>query len=138
MILEEVSNNEKHSWIKSAEQIVEAMEITQQFGELAGFNERDILFLQLVTEEACTNAYEYVSSNGIEGFKVSWYVKDGALQIVVTEEGEPYSIEIDESKENFGMRGRGIQLIVNLMDEVRLESEGQYVSLIMMKRIGNQ
>jgi serine/threonine-protein kinase RsbW len=114
-----------------------AMEITREEAASLGLPPNQILLMQLVTEEACTNAYEYGSNEREKPIVVSWSIRDGYFVITVRQTGSVFHIEMDKEIKQ-GIRGRGLLLITRLMDGVKLFSKGQYVYLRMIKIINEQ
>lgn len=120
--------------VKKIDDIFQAMDITDEIAQETGFLQYDILFLRLVTEEACMNAYEYCQHTEQQGFFISWDKKqEDCLTIFVKHKGKRFNIIPYENEVNQGDRGRGLKLIVNLMDHVHVAENGEYVELIMRK-----
>ncbi|MDZ5474111.1 ATP-binding protein [Bacillus sp. 31A1R] len=94
-----------------------------------------VMKLRLVTEEACTNAYEYCKSKGYKSLFIKWAVTSKTFEIFVRHKGELFEITKDDQI-NTSLRGRGITLITNIMDQVELREENNYVELYMMKEMG--
>jgi len=121
--------------VKKADDISYAMDMTDEIANEMGFIHYDILFLRLVTEEACMNAYEYCQKTNQQGFWIYWdhYQKD-SLSIFIKHRGKKFVIApmIEAIR---GLRGRGLQLILNLMDFVQVQENGEYVELVMRKYI---
>ncbi|SEU23579.1 ATP-binding protein [Paenibacillus sp. NFR01] len=121
----------------NSDDIVKAMDITRSLAELTGFSEHDCVLLQLVTEEACMNAFEHGCPMGNCEFRISWTVDADAMEITVCQSGE---FELQPNREaplKGGSRGRGLILIQSIMDETRLIPTGIYVSLVMRKGRGH-
>lgn len=132
LILLTYRKHKEHRKIHKSEDILEAMEITEQLAAQLGFPRTEILHLQLVTEEACTNAYEYITSVGQGSFSISWKVINEELEIVLQQKGGLYQLEAVPSKLG-GVRGRGLMIIKGIMDEVRLVEKNHHVELYMKK-----
>jgi len=122
--------------VKKKDDIYQAMGITDETAQKMGFPQYDILFLRLVTEEACMNAYEYCQNTKQPGFLIGWEThNDESLTIFIKHRGKKFNVNVLNNEVNQGLRGRGLQLIVNLMDHVHVEENGEYVELIMRKYV---
>ena len=100
-----------------------------------GFPPNNQLLLRLVTEEAAVNALEYSAKDGQHIIEVFWYITKEEFVISVKQPGPTFKIEKQEQMNN-GPRGRGLQLILHIMDEVWLEQEeGDWVTLYMKKYV---
>jgi serine/threonine-protein kinase RsbW len=127
------NDEERSQLVKTVDNISQAMDITDEIAKEMGFVHYDILFLRLVTEEACMNAYEYCQNTKQQGFWISWdHNQKDSLSIFIKHRGKKFAIT-PMNEANRGLRGRGLQLIVNLMDYVRVQENGEYVELVMRK-----
>lgn len=132
VLLEGEAKIERNLLITSEEDILTAMSITRELARITGFPEKEILFLQLATEEACTNAFEYSDKQTNDPVKVTWSIFRRNFELIVTQRGSSFSL-VQRNEVNIGLRGRGLQLISHLMDEVRIEPREEMVSLYMKK-----
>ncbi|AEH49354.1 ATP-binding protein [Parageobacillus thermoglucosidasius] len=112
--------------------IMKAMDITEQIASEMGFLPRECLFLRLATEEACMNAYEYCQKTNQLPFEVFWTCEKEKLMIVVKQHGKKFDITRRDVV-NKGLRGRGLQLIIHIVDHVYLEQKGNNVLFYMCK-----
>ncbi|WCN39782.1 ATP-binding protein [Aneurinibacillus uraniidurans] len=115
--------------------ICQVLDITGEVARSTGFTDKESLLLCLAAEEACTNAYEYMTENGQGNFHIYWRVFPDRLVMEVTEPGDCFSITLRQET-NDQPRGRGIQLILSIMDEVRLNFTQSSLSVVMEKRKG--
>lgn len=132
-----MKNNEEQLslLVKKADDITCAMDMTDEIANEMGFIDYDILFLRLVTEEACMNAYEYCQKTNQQGFWICWdHNQKDSLSIFIKHQGKKFMIA-PMTEANCGLRGRGLQLILNLMDCVQVQENGEYVELVMRKYI---
>ncbi|MED4352333.1 ATP-binding protein [Schinkia azotoformans] len=121
--------------VKKADDISRAMDMTDEIANKMGFIHYDRLFLRLVTEEACMNAYEYCQKTNQQGFWICWdHNHKDCLSIFIKHRGKKFAIT-PMNGINRGLRGRGLHLIVNLMDYVQVQGCGEYVELVMTKCI---
>lgn len=67
---------------------------------------------------------------------IQWKEQTDRLIISVKHKGSNFTIEKNDHV-NTGPRGRGMQLILNIMDKVWLEQEGQFITLYMEKKRKN-
>lgn len=130
-----LTDEEQSLLVKNPDDISQAMDMTEEIAEKIGFLHDDILFLRLVTEEGCMNAYEYCQKTDQHGFWIYWDDKTkDYLDICIKHRGKKYTIT-PMVEANRGLRGRGLHLIVNLMDYVQVQENGEYVELVMRKYI---
>jgi serine/threonine-protein kinase RsbW len=122
----------KRLTVKDEDDIIKAMEITEELSGVLGFSPRDRLFLRLATEEACTNAYEYCQKTSQEYFLVFWKVYEKRLTICVKHQGPLFKVE-KKDEINTSPRGRGLQLILNIMDHVQVLKQEENVLFFMHK-----
>ncbi|AGT30760.1 sigma-B regulator [Geobacillus genomosp. 3] len=112
--------------------ILKAMDITEQLANEVGFLPRDCLFLRLATEEACMNAYEYCQKTRRLPFKIFWKMDTARFTIIVKQRGGCFSA-VKTDGVNTGPRGRGLQLIAHIVDNVYVKRAGNNVLLCMCK-----
>lgn len=125
--------SQKYIEIKTDEDILQAMAYTDQLAGNLGFLPVDQLLLCLVTEEALVNAREYSVKDGQNQVGIYWHILDNELIISVKQPGGLFKITKNEEM-NYGLHGRGLQLILTIMDEVWLEEEAiNQISLCMKK-----
>ncbi|SOC13376.1 serine/threonine-protein kinase RsbW [Ureibacillus xyleni] len=115
--------------IVSEHDVLKAMDYTSDLARKLGYLDNDQLFLCLVTEESLVNALEYGENNSIE---IQWKRFEQELEICIKQHGKMFHFEKSDEL-NFGSRGRGMQLILNIMDEVWLEEAGETIILHMKK-----
>lgn len=121
--------------INNAGDIALAMETTKKIAKHTGFTEHESIMLQLVTEEACMNAFEHGHPLGHCDFRISWLVDADTMEIKVCQNGDSFELQNDPvTPVRSGSRGRGLVLIQGIMDEVKLIPSSSYVSLLMRKR----
>lgn len=121
--------------IHSRNDIALAMETTRRIAVRTEFSEHESILLQLVTEEACMNAFEHGCPSGTCEFRVSWLVESDIMEIRVCQNGESFEMSNEQTEPvKIGSRGRGLVLIQGIMDEVCLIPTGPYVTLSMRKK----
>ena len=112
--------------------------------ELMDFGEGEVEEIQLAIIETCINAFEHSQSDDQE-VHIDFLLKDDELQFKVTDRGVGISPDTLDGSRLLGSpgihtdlrkRGRGLQIIKTLMDEVDIESSpnGTTVSVIKRKR----
>lgn len=120
--------------VKNPNDIIRAMDMTEKIARNIHLPKNDLIFLRLVTEEACMNAFEYCLGTGQSDFEIGWELNEQVLVIHLKHKGEKFSLDhIDNNEINYGLRGRGLKLIVNLMDEVDVEQNGENVEFFLRK-----
>ena len=112
--------------------------------ELMDFGEGDVEEIQLAIIETCINAFEHSKSDDQE-IHIEFLIMADELQFKVTDRGVGISPDTLDGSRVLGSpgihtdlrkRGRGLQIIRSLMDEVDIESSpnGTTVSVIKKKR----
>ncbi|WP_204524676.1 ATP-binding protein [Litchfieldia alkalitelluris] len=122
--------------IATTDDIVQGMNRTKQLARERGFSENIVMKLQLVTEEASTNAYEYCAKHGLDSHIVIWNITNSTFELIVRQKGSVFPI-VQENDLKSGMRGRGLKLIVSLMDQVEVREQGEFIELYMKKEKEN-
>ncbi len=131
-----MSSRAKQCTVRGPVDICRAMQITAAEAAKAGFEEDQIVLLQLATEEACANACEYAQA-GRDPVFVTWRTRAGSFMITVRQNGHPFPLDVPQLPEvNTSARGRGLLLILHLMDEVKQLRRHPYVYLRMAKSMG--
>jgi len=119
--------------IFNEDDIWDAMAETERIATEMVFRAKEILYLRLVTEEACTNAFEHCSSNQTLPFELRWHIHPECLEIRIRERGHLFSLPAEETLNPQSHRGRGLPLILHLMDEVKVCQEETYIEFTMRK-----
>ncbi|WP_102345041.1 ATP-binding protein [Bacillus sp. Marseille-P3661] len=130
-----LSDNQSSFLVKREMDIFQVIELTENIARNMGFRNEETLFLKLVIEEACMNAYEYCQKTDQDVFQVRWSLTSELLDICIKHKGEIFPIAEEPKELNHGNRGRGLQLIKHIMDEVKVMKNGDYVELFMKKMI---
>lgn len=111
----------------------------------AGFSDPAAYEVELATNEAATNVIEYAYA-GVDNGKIELAVEhdEGGITIVMRDWGKPFDVnsvpQSDFSKplEKLSLRGAGIRMIRQSMDEVEFQPlPEQGNRLIMRKRLRN-
>ncbi|WP_167568911.1 ATP-binding protein [Brevibacillus migulae] len=113
--------------------IWDAMAQTERIAREMAFPASEILYLRLVTEEACTNAFEHYSSVQTLPYEVRWQIHPDRLEIMIRECGQLFSLPAGGTLNPQSLRGRGLPLILHLMDEVNVRQEETYIEFTMRK-----
>lgn len=122
--------------IGSMDDIIKAMLTTKELAEKHQFPLSTIMKLQLVTEEACTNAWEYCLREGISTYMVIWNLTNTSFEIIVRQKGTVFPI-VQVKDNQTGLRGRGLTLMMNIMDRIEVRDMGEYIELYMVKEREN-
>ncbi len=120
--------------IQSTDDVMNAMNYTEYLAKSLGFLLEVQLRLCLVTEEALVNAMEYGTTEEQQFVEIKWQSTADSLVMKVKQKGNSFPLEINENI-NYGSRGRGLQLILSIMDEVWLTAEEDYITLCMKKTV---
>jgi anti-sigma regulatory factor (Ser/Thr protein kinase) len=86
----------------------------------------------LACSEACANAVEHPARPAEHAFEVVAVERDGELTLVVRDFGRWRATPSD------GVRGRGLETIRALMDDVELVSDGGGTRVVMRRRVPRQ
>ncbi|OCA81955.1 hypothetical protein A8F95_14665 [Bacillus wudalianchiensis] len=119
--------------IKTKEDIFSAMTVTEELANEQEFSIHDVIKMRLATEEACTNSYEYCRAKGMSYFLIKWSATPSLIEITVRQKGKASFPLIEQADVNTGLRGRGIALMVHLMDKVEIRRRKNCVELYMNK-----
>lgn len=119
--------------IEKEEDVLQAMEYTVQLAQSLGYLSNEQLLLSLVTEESLVNALEFCSKLEKMMITIKWDVVSSGLELSVTQTGTMFDLEKKEDI-NYGSRGRGLQIILNIMDEVWLEQVDDEIVTLHMKK----
>lgn len=131
-----MSRRPRQCTVRGPVDICRAMQITAIEAAKAGFDPGQVALLQLATEEACANASEYAQTDKDPIF-VTWRACGGSFTITVRQTGHPFPLAYPPRPEaNTGARGRGLLLILHVMDEVKQLRRHPYVYLRMVKSVG--
>jgi anti-sigma regulatory factor (Ser/Thr protein kinase) len=112
--------------------------------ELKGFDEGEVEEIQLAIIETCINAFEHSQSDDKE-VHIQFLLEDDQLQFKITDRGVGITSDTLDGTRLLGnpglhpdlpKRGRGLQIIRSLMDEVDIETspDGTTVSVIKRKK----
>lgn len=123
--------------IESVDDVEKAMDLTNHLAKAIGFLPNDQLLLRLVTEEAIVNALEHGTNFNDPLVKAAWQVNKDILGIFISQKGKPFKVEKKENL-NVSLRGRGIQLILHIMDDVWIEEKDDGITFCMKKSLNSK
>ncbi len=116
----------------------------KSYAEAVGFEEKDLSRIELASEEALVNIIEYAYSEKENGVvEISLVVSHaGELQIQIVDEGIPFNplsnskkFQIKSFETNPTIGGYGTYFIIELMDRVEYERQGNANILTLIKRL---
>ncbi len=94
----------------------------------SGFSRREVLEVQLATEEICVNIILHAYANRAGIFRICAKVKGDRLNIAIEDDGPPFDLTKHKTLKHVATEnnegpvgGWGIGLIKALMDEVKYE-----------------
>ena len=116
--------------IKNENDVIQAMEYTSTAVKQLSYTHKLQILLCLATEESLVNALEHGEKASVEVF---WTISHNEFFLKVKQSGPLFEIEWNDEL-NVGSRGRGIQLILNIMDEVWLNQEDDNSFTLNMKK----
>ncbi|WLR51427.1 ATP-binding protein [Bacillus tianshenii] len=122
---------ERELVVKNEDDIYKAIVMTQDLLRHTSFNEEDQTLIQLAAEEASTNAFKYCSQDKII---VKWKISLEYLIVEVWQKGQIFSISASQNV-NTTSSGRGLPLIIGIMDEVHLAQREGWVGLVLTKNM---
>ena len=116
-------------------------EFVTKEAEIAGLNEDAIYAVQLAVDEACSNIIEHAYQDEADGKIVcDCNIVDDGLEIILKDRGKPFDPEsVPEPKigvplKELKLRGAGLYLIRNVMDDVFFEFNDRDGSILRMKK----
>ncbi len=110
----------------------------RQIGETCDLNERQIFDLQVAVGEATANAIEHGSPFGPENYvRIKAHCDGIALTVTVQDQGKFKRRMSDPTIEQDNFRGRGIPLMLALMDRVTIDEGKDGTSVVLLKRVVN-
>ncbi|NCO66670.1 MAG: hypothetical protein COW32_03585 [Candidatus Aquicultor secundus] len=108
----------------------------KMIGELCSLSEKQIFDLQVAIGEAAANAIEHGSPQGSENHvRIQVYCDGNALVIKVKDEGKFKRRMPDPGMDHNNFRGRGIPLMLALMDKVTIDEAKDGTSVVLTKRV---
>lgn len=123
--------------VRNRDDILTAMQMTRTLAEELGFSAEETLFLQLATEEACTNAHDYGVLERSGYFEIKWRADAPTIEIVICQESRTFDVDLSAqvapAEGGDVTHGRGLVLIAGIMDELHLSRSGTQVELTMRK-----
>lgn len=107
----------------------------KQIGEHCNLSDRQIFDLQVAIGEACANAVEHGSPLGSDNnVKISLLCDGDALTIAVKDEGK-FKRRMSDADIELNFRGRGIPLMLALVDKVTIDEARDGTCVVLVKRI---
>lgn len=130
----EITIPSKHKYLKVVRLTVSGI------ANRMGFSYDEIEDIKIALTEACTNSVNHAYPNKAGKIKVNFFVFSDRLEVVVTDEGEKFNVQVAFEKnkrvdaetpvENLSEGGLGLLLIDTLMDKVEItEDSGVVVSM---------
>ncbi|MFV8829051.1 ATP-binding protein [Alkalihalobacterium sp. APHAB7] len=114
--------------------ILKAMDFVKRLALGLDFNRKESLHLQLVVEELCTNAFDHTDRYSMKFLKVEKLEDQKGITLTLYTEGELYSLIPPKESENKGPRGRGLKLILSLVDFAEVKTEGNFIKTQLVKK----
>lgn len=115
------------------ESLAEAREWAERAAAEAGLDEAECYQVKLAVSEAVANAIQHGSQSSGDSIRISVYRSEGSLVFEVRDNGTfvaPMSRATTEDE-----RGRGLELVTLMMDEVHMTSTGEGSLLRFTKRL---
>lgn len=127
----------------STENLSMIRDFVAKIGAIAGFDEKEVMKLELAVDEACANVIEHAyGMDTTREVKVRALLDDDKVQIEVVDTGKGFdpasmqSKDVDQLIRERRSGGLGLRLIKTLMDDVQYEIKpGEKNELRMVKRI---
>ncbi len=110
----------------------------RQIGEICDLNEKQVFDLQVAVGEATANAIEHGSPFGSENaVMIKARCNGTALIITVQDQGKFKRRMPGPAIEQNNFRGRGIPLMLALMDRVTIDEGKDGTRVVLLKRVVN-
>ncbi len=120
------------------------LNLIKSYAEAMGFEDKDLSRIELASEEALVNIIEYAYSekeNGVVEISLAG-ASAGELQIKIIDEGIPFNplsnskkFKIKSFETNPTIGGYGTYFIIELMDRVEYERQGNANILTLIKQL---
>lgn len=108
----------------SSKHLAEVRRFIDKNSRKCGFDENAVYDIKVATGEACSNAIEHGSPSGnLNKIEIIFKCEKSAATIIVKDEGKFKRRVIDYDANGIHHRGRGIDFILALMDEVRIKAD---------------
>ena len=107
--------------------------------EIMEFEETHIDEIQLAIIETCINAFEHSNSRDSK-VTVTYVLTDGELELKITDHGTGFGVEQTElltgeaRARAMQKRGWGLEIIREMMDEVKIDSSDEGTTITMLKK----
>lgn len=108
--------------------------------EANGFDQNCIEEIQLAIIETCINAFEHSKSDD-QRVHIKFIIKDNELELKITDHGvgfqlEPNALPPEDESESHVLRKRGwgLELIKNMMDDIRVDSGENETTITLVKK----
>lgn len=109
----------------------------KQIGEHCNLSEKQLFDLQVAVGEATANAVEHGSPLGPENsVNITASCDGGSLTIVVKDEGK-FKRRLPHPGTEMSFRGRGIPLMLALMDRVTIDEAKDGTRVVLVKQISD-
>jgi serine/threonine-protein kinase RsbW len=127
----------------STENLVMIRDFVSKIGAMAGFDEREVMKLELAVDEACANVIEHAYGDDSTKEVTVRAVLDGeVVRIEIIDRGRGFdpqairSLDLEQLVKARRSGGLGLRLIKSIMDEVSYEiTPGEKNQLRMVKRL---
>lgn len=107
--------------------------------ELMDFEENSIDEIRLALIETCINAFEH-SHSGDKKVYIQFLMKTDEIELRITDHGVGFNLDqvivpnIENALKGKRKRGWGLEIIQNLMDDVKIDSGEEGTTITMIKR----
>ena len=112
-----------------------------RYAQQAGLSEDGIYAVKLAVDEACSNIIEHgYGGEGRGKIECTCQVQDRGLQVTLRDWGEPFDPDqirppdFTKSIQDLELRGAGLHLIRNLMDEVSFDFSGKRGNVLILAK----
>jgi anti-sigma regulatory factor (Ser/Thr protein kinase) len=130
----------------STENLALIREFVCAVGDQAGFDEKDVMRLQLAVDEACANVIEHAYAlETTHEVTIRAVMDDDALRFEIVDHGKGFDpanideLQLDQLIKDHRSGGLGLRLIRSVMDDVQYQIiPGEKNELRMVKRLKKQ
>ena len=127
--------NKEYVFSSETKVLQKARNLVAKLASNCGFDERTVFDIKLASGEAIANAIEHGSPSGkSSSFKIKCYCDNDDFIVIVKDEGKFKKKLPVGTGDNVNFRGRGVLIMLALMDKVIIDETETGTSVHLTKR----